>query len=287
MQKIFLAKILLLTASLTLPLCVQADTWSVADLKTEESEVPVTDSDIYQVSHKQFSDDMTKGQDIEKLTLNEAQVHEAQVWNLSEQEEKRYVFLMQNRSALYYEDKPLSPVEVLGLNARTAQEREKFAKLAAEQNEQQIAQLLAWRNAYSKAYQARTKGLPRVQAFDASKYSPYAYKAIDLRPGDKLFFYLQFDDPVKAQLAVLYQLIEDTPKTSLQLLFLDKHASKQQINAWAKAHTVPHDLVKQKRISLELGDHKVRDEFIQKGEKWPLVVHESQGDISVVDFSRL
>lgn len=280
-------KKLFFISSLVLPILSFSGSWSITELKTEKSEVPVTDSDIYLVSHKQFKDDMTKDQSIEKLKLNEDQLHEAQVWNLSEQEEKRYVLLMQNRSSVYYKNKSLSPVEILGMNARTAQERQKFASLAAEQNEQQIAQLLTWRTAFNKAYQKRTKDLKRVQSFDTSKYSPYAYKAVDLKPGDKVFLYLESGDPVKAQLAVLYQLIEETPNTSLELIFLDDHASKEIINKWAKAHTVPRDLVKQKRIQLNMGSQKVRDEIAHNGKKLPLVVHESQGSISVVDFSRL
>lgn len=280
-------KKILLTTSLVAPVIVLADaSWSVADLKTNASKVAVADEGIYRVSNKQFADDISADQDINKLTLDEKQLHEAQVWKLSGTEEKRYVLLMQNKSALYYKDKPLSPVEILGLNARTQQEREKFAKLAAEQNEQKIAQVLTWRTTYTSAYKERTQDLPRIKPFNTDKFNPYGYKAIDLKPGDEVYFYLNLTDPVKAQLSVLYRLIEEAPKTSLHLIFLDKAASVKTINAWAKAHSVPHDLVKAKRLTLQVSSPKVRDQMSDSGKKIPMVVHESRGQTSIVNLSR-
>ena len=106
------------------PSLALAQSWSVEDLHTKDSKTAVADTGIYAVSQKQFPDDMTLDQQDQKIELTTEQLHQAQVWGLSEAEEQRFVQLMQNRSALYYKDTKLSPAEILGLNARSQQERE-------------------------------------------------------------------------------------------------------------------------------------------------------------------
>lgn len=280
-------KNIFLTLGLSIPaLIIAGQPWSVAKLETNQEKFDVIDEGIYQVSNKQFDDDISSDQDVNELTLDEKQLHEAQVWGLSEVDEKRYVLLMQNKSALYYKDKILSPAEILGLNARTQQERDKFAHVAAEQNEQQIAQLLAWRTSYVKAYKERTKDLVIINSFNTDKYSPYHYKAIDLISGDEIFLYLNLEDPVKAQLSVLYRLIDESPNTILHLVFLDKSSDSKNINSWAKTHNIPHDLVNAKRITLQEASFITRNNISQSGEKIPMIIHESKGKTSIVNMSR-
>ena len=263
-----------------------ANDWNVQDMKTKSSDSAAKDSGVYAVSQKQFQDDITVDQDIDKLTLTEEQLHQAKVWALSESDEKRYVLLMQNRSSVYYKSTKLSPTEILGLNARTEEERERYATLAAEQNEQQIAELLAWRNAYQKAYKDRIKDIPVIKSFDSSPFSPYHYQAIDLKSGDKLYFYLRITDPVKAQLAVIYHLLENTPNTELNIYFIGNDVDKASINSWAKAHSLPLSLVKQKRIILNAGHSSDLNKINQSGETLPLIVHSSKGKTSIVKMSR-
>jgi integrating conjugative element protein (TIGR03759 family) len=276
-----------LTLGLSIPaLIIAGQPWSVATLETNQQKFDVIDEGIFQVSNKHFDDDISADQDVDELTLDTRQLHEAKVWGLSEIEEKRYVQLMQNKSSLYYKDKILSPTEILGLNARTQQERDKFAQIAAEQNEQQIAQLLAWRTSYVKAYKERTRALITIKSFNTAKYSPYHYKAIDLISGDDIFLYLNLEDPVKAQLSVLYRLIEETPNTILHLVFLDQLSDSKNINSWAKAHNVPHALVNAKRITLQEASFKTRNNISQSGEKIPMIIHQSKGKTSIVSMSR-
>ena len=233
-----------------------------------------------------FQDDITLYQDIDKVQLNADQLHQAKVWNLSENEEKRFVLLMQNRSAVYYKETKLSPTEILGLNARTSEEREHYANLSAEQNEQQIAEVLAWRTAYQTAYKDRIKNLPVIKPFDTSPFSPYDYKAIDLKPGDKIYFYLRLTDSVKAQLAVIYRLLEKTPDTQLKFIFIGNDANLNNITAWAKAHSVPLSLVKAKRIQLSVGDKADLEKINNAGQSLPVIIHASNKKTSIIEMSR-
>lgn len=268
------------------PSLALAQSWSVEDLHTQPSHTPVADTGIYAVSQKQFPDDITLDQQDQQTELTTEQLHQAQVWGLSEQEEQRFVQLMQNRCALYYKDTKLSPTEILGLNARTQLEREHYAQLAALQNEQQISQLLAWRNAYQAAYQDRTKSLPVIKPFDTTPFSPYAYKAIDLTSGDQLYFYVRLTDTVNAQLTVVYRLLENTPNTTLTLILIGDDVNLSTITAWAKSHGVPVALVKQKRIVLRKGDSADIDKLHHQGQTLPLMIHAAQDSTSIVDMSR-
>ena len=117
---------------------------------------------------KVFHDDMYSDQDIKSLKLNAKQNHQAKVWSLTSGEEKRYVLLMQNRSGLYWQDAHMSPVEILGINARSGQEREHFAMLYAKQLQERLAKELAWQTAASRAKAKVNQGLPIIRPFDVS-----------------------------------------------------------------------------------------------------------------------
>ena len=77
-------------------------------------------------------DDITPDQIENPIKLNAQQQHEAIVWGLSEKEELRYVKLMKNKSKVRYAHLHLSPVEVLGINARNDDERAHYAKKSSK-----------------------------------------------------------------------------------------------------------------------------------------------------------
>ena len=113
-----------------------------------------------------FQDEVVDDQEIK---LTDAQNHEAKVWNLSEAEEKRYIQLMQSRSALYYKGLRMSPIDILGLNARNDAERAHFAELAAKQEAQKVAQNIAWNNAFYTAFFC--SGVSPLSIFISSEFS--------------------------------------------------------------------------------------------------------------------
>ena len=137
-----------------------------------------------------FEDDITSDQDIDKVTLTLEQKHQAFVWGLTEEQERRYVLLMQNRSGVYYQKSQLTPVEILGINASTNNERHAYAVLDAKQEFERTGKLLAFNAAY---YQAATQlkeqlHLPMIRSFDATQFSPYSYQPTTLEPQDQLMF---------------------------------------------------------------------------------------------------
>ncbi|HFL2715770.1 TPA: TIGR03759 family integrating conjugative element protein [Legionella pneumophila] len=228
-------------------------------------------------------DELTTDQDINKLQLSDEQMHEAKVWGLSLDEEKRYILLMQNKSKFYYEGLRQTPVDILGLNARNEHERNHYADLSAKQEAQKVSKNLAWNNAFYKAYNKLFTNVPVVGDFDPSPYSPYAHKPIQLNPGDTLFFFIKDKDPINSILMTLFEAIEQTPNTQLHLMLLDMDDSAIQL--WANQHQVPQHLVHNSRISLNHGELSYQSLKAHK-KTLPLLLLAQNGRSNIIDLGR-
>ncbi|MFO2564085.1 TIGR03759 family integrating conjugative element protein [Legionella pneumophila serogroup 1] len=227
-------------------------------------------------------DDLTSKQDINKITLTDTQLHEAKVWGLMPEEEKRYVLLMQNKSKLYYKGLRQTPIDILGLNARNETERNHFAELAARQEAQKVAKNIAWNNAFYKAYNKLFVNVPVIGDFDPSPYSPYAHKPVQLSQGDTLYFFIKEQDAVKTILLVLFDAIEQTPNARFHLMLLDMNDTTIQI--WANQHQIPQHLVNGGRISLNHGELSYQSLKVKKS--LPLLLLSKNGHSSIVDLGR-
>lgn len=226
-------------------------------------------------------DDLTSEQDINKIKLSEKQLHEAKVWNLTLDEEKRYIFLMQNRSKIYYQGLRQTPLDILGLNARNEAERNHFAELAAVQEAQKVSKNIAWNNAFYKAYNKLFANVPVVGDFDPSPFSPYAHKPVQLNQGETLYLFIKADDVVKSILLTLTEAIENTPDTHLHLMFLE--TDDISIQLWANRNQIPQHLVNSGRISLNHGDLSYQS---FKKKTTPLLLLSKNGSSSIVDLGR-
>ncbi|MDW9178620.1 TIGR03759 family integrating conjugative element protein [Legionella pneumophila] len=227
-------------------------------------------------------DELTSEQDINKIKLTEAQIHEAKVWGLTTDEEKRYALLMQNKSKFYYEGLRQTPIDILGLNARNEQERAHFAELAAKQEAQKVSKNIAWNNAFYKAYNKLFANVPVVGEFDPSPYSPYAHKPVQLSQGDTLYFFIKEQDAVKTILLMLFDAIDQTPNVRLNLMLLDMDDAAIQI--WANQHQIPQHLVNGGRINLNHGELSYQSLKVKKS--LPLLLLSNNGHSSIVDLGR-
>ena len=227
--------------------------------------------------------DITSDQDANKLTLTETQLHDASVWDLTMDEEKRYVQLMQNRSGIYYKGLRLTPIDILGINARNDAEREHFAALGARQEAQKVAKNIAWNNAFYKAYNQLFKGIPVVGEFDTSTYSPNNYKPVILTPNDTLYWFIKPEHAVKTVLLPLIEAIQSTPNTTLHLMLLGTDSTG--IQQWANRQQIPRELVSQGHITLNQGELAF-DALTLKKKTTPLLLLARNGASSVVDLGR-
>lgn len=82
--------------------------------------------------------------------LNEHDRLLAQIWGLTEEEMERAKVLLQGpRKSFSVEN--LSPIEALGIHARTEAERRKYAEMFARAFHQDVERSLAWQRAYTEA----------------------------------------------------------------------------------------------------------------------------------------
>lgn len=228
----------------------------------------------------EFQDEVVDDKNIE---LNEAQNHEAKVWNLTEAEEKRYIQLMQSRSGLYYKGLRMSPIDILGLNARNDTERAHFAELAAKQEAQKVAQNIAWNNAFYEAYNKLFKDTPVIGDFDPTPFSPYAHQPIELQQGETLYLFIKPDDAVKTIVMQLVDAITRTPNTGLHLLFIDM--DNDAIQLWANRQQIPLNLVTSQQITLSQGKQQY-DALTLKKKHTPLLLSSHGKSSQVVDLGR-
>jgi len=217
------------------------------------------------------------------IELNPALLHEAKVWGITSEEEARYVSLMQSKSGVYYQGLNLTPLDILGINARNETERTHFAELAATAEAQKVSKNIAWNNAFYRAYNALFKGVPIVGDFDLTPYSPLHYKPVTLEPNDRLFLFVKTTDAVKTILMTLGELLQTTPNAELHILLLN--AQEFEIQQWANFHQIPQDLVTSHKINLNHG-HLQFESLKFKKKKTPLLLLSRQGKSIRVDLGR-
>jgi len=229
------------------------------------------------------NDDVTSDQDTNTYVLTEAQLHEAKVWNLTLEEERRYVFLMQNRSAIYYRGLRQTPLDILGVNARTEEERNHFAEIAAAQEAQKVAKNIAWNNAFHKAYNQLFANVPVVGDFDPSPFSPYAHQPVHLNPGETLYLFIKQDESVRTILLTLFDAIENTPNTQLHIMLID--CDDSEIQLWANKNQIPDHLVNHGLLTLNHGEQNYQALKTTK-KTTPLLLLSKNGESNVVDLGK-
>jgi len=77
---------------------------------------------------------------------------QAQLWGLSADEMQRALMLAKGPRAAFSVAN-LSPIEVLGIHARTPAERRKYAEAFARAHHQDVERVLAWNQAFTQALQ--------------------------------------------------------------------------------------------------------------------------------------
>ncbi len=248
------------------------------------SPLAVNDKTLANTGLSVNEDDVFSDQDDNKLTLNEAQLHEARVWGLSADEEKRYVHLMQNRSGLYYKGLHQTPLDVLGINARNEEERNQWATRAAAQEAQKVSKNIAWNNAFHVAYNNLFNDVPVIGDFDKSPYAPSNYRPITLNSGDILYLFVTPEHAIKTVLMILMDALAATPTARLHVMLLD--ADDETIQLWANQNQLPREWVNAGRISLNHGELHLNALKLEK-KSTPLLLLTREGVSSVVDLGRL
>jgi integrating conjugative element protein (TIGR03759 family) len=206
---------------------------------------------------------------------------------------------MRNRSGKYFKNTTLTPVEILGVNARTDEERAQYAVLDAKQEFGKNAKILSFNAAYDRAAMVYKEklDLPIIRKFNYSKYSPYNYKPVQLRENDKLMLFVKRSENVKPIISYLMSEIESNPSVQLNVYFVDDKKNKKtkttksDIVSWAQAQNIPSTMVNDKLITLNF-DHgqyagvNAKGKITGKNKKTPLLILIHDGQSHIVDTGR-
>ncbi|MBN3228177.1 MULTISPECIES: TIGR03759 family integrating conjugative element protein [Pectobacterium] len=95
--------------------------------------------------------------------------HLAQDWGLNAEEWQRYRELMEGPLGTYSPN--LDPLSALGIEARSDDERQRYAELQVQAEAHRVEKLLAYQRAYDEAWQRLNPGMQRVNLPDAAPNS--------------------------------------------------------------------------------------------------------------------
>jgi integrating conjugative element protein (TIGR03759 family) len=150
----------------------------------------------------------------------EIQQFDRQQWQLSEQQWQRYTALMQGiRGSV--SPKTLSPLEVLGIHAETAQERKTYAKRWAKLMHEDVERTLAFQRAYLEAAKELYGQPPLFDAKLMSVGSP-RHEAPAIAEGDRLLVFIKLQDCLTCHTVVQQVLARSTGKrVQVDIYFTD------------------------------------------------------------------
>jgi len=170
----------------------------------------------------------------------------AQVWGLSQTEWTRYQSLMQGiRGSL--SPATISPVEVLGIHARDASERRRYAELWAQAMWEDAERVLAFQRAYVEAGRRLYPGVPLI---DPSRLPDKDPETTDLEPQDRVLFFTRPDCEVcDALLARLLTRLEQLAGVDIYLAGIDP-GDDQAVRDWAAQHDVDPEWVRSRKVTL-------------------------------------
>lgn len=184
-------------------------------------------------------------------------------WGLKPQEWARYQELMEGPLGSYSPN--LDPLSALGIEARTDDERRRYAELQVQVEARRVEKLLAYQRAYDEAWQRLSPGMQRVNLPD-NKPGTAAMRG----SGRTAVF-------VKDGCAVCGQLVQRMQSSGAEfdLYMVGSRQDDARIRDWAKRANVDPARVRSGSITLN-----------HDGGRWlslglpgdlPAVVHEVQG----------
>jgi integrating conjugative element protein (TIGR03759 family) len=168
-------------------------------------------------------------------------------WKLSQEEWIRYQKLMKGiRGSISPAN--LSPIEVLGVHARSEQERKKYARQWARMRRDDAERILAFQRAYDAAWKELD---PSGTIIDIARLkTPPERKAIDR--GDRVLLFLRLRECDECQILLTrVRRAAFEANAQLDIYFIDTKENKDDaaILAWAKRQQFDPERIKQRAVT--------------------------------------
>jgi len=217
-----------------------------------------------------------------KNTLTPSELARSRAWGLSETEWQRYKLLMQGiRGSI--SPPTISPVEVLGIHARNADERRRYAELWARAMREDVDRILAFQRAYDDAGK---RLYPNEQLIDVSRLPARSSITSALLPGDRVLFFTRPDCPAcDALLSKLLKRINEVAGIDLYIAGV-KSGDDQAVRAWAVDHGINPEWVRNRRVTLNHETGVLQRLTQGKGEV-PYLLRRRGEDVSALRASEL
>ena len=207
--------------------------WAVPALGQSKSTTTITSS-------QPSPDEMTS------TPLSASEIERSRAWQLSETEWHRYQSLMLGIRGSVSVDN-LSPIEVLGIHARDAAERRRYAEAWARAMREDAERILA----FQREYDAAGKRLYPGQALIDDRRLPLrSAENTTLQRSDRVLFFASLQCP--ACDIVLGALIARLDRIAgIDVYITDVESSDNaSIRLWANAHGIKPEWVREQRVTL-------------------------------------
>ncbi|UVO20049.1 MULTISPECIES: TIGR03759 family integrating conjugative element protein [Pseudomonadaceae] len=174
------------------------------------------------------------------MAIERAAEQHARDWGLSVEEWTRYRDLMQGPLGVY--SPHIDPLTALGIEARSDQERQRYAELQVAAEAQRVEKLLAYQRAYDDAWQRLHADMPRVILPDAGPaFSPVVPEA-----SRRLALFVEDACPTCDQTVLRLQ----AAGMAFDIYVVDSGADDTRIRAWAQRIGIEPAKVRSGQVTL-------------------------------------
>lgn len=182
-----------------------------------------------------------------------------QAWNLTTEEWQRFEQLMDGPLGIYSPN--IDPLTALGIEARSDEERLRYARLQVQAEAQRVEKLLAYQRAYDAAWQQQFPGLPvLLDETQASDTLSATLRGLNPAPASGTNRLLLSQAVSSARLAVFVEDNCPVCETAIQklqaegqafdLYMVGSEAEDSRIRAWARQSGIQPDKVRAGHITL-------------------------------------
>lgn len=206
----------------------------------------------------------------------------AQQWHLTAIEWARYQQLMQGiRGSI--SPLTISPIEVLGIHARDATERQRYAEMWVDVMREDVDRILAFQHAYDAAGKRLYPNEPMI---DIDRL-PHKRESKDtFQPTDRILFFSRPKCPdCAALMSKLMTQIDAVSGIDIFVAELDP-GDDAAVRAWALAHQINPEWVRSRRITLN-HDGGALDRLTHGKGKAPYIMRRRGAELSLIKQSDL
>lgn len=185
----------------------------------------------------------TQNSEIQNTVQGVNQTELAREWGLTPQEWRRYQALMDGPRGIY--SPGLDPLTALGIEAKSAEERRRYAELQVRAERQRVDKELAYQLAYDQAF-ARLYPNEKIIQISSNPTSPASTTQPVLKSDGRLAIFVQ--DNCTACIARLKDL--QAQKQAFDLYFVGSQGDDEKIRRWAILAGVEPTSVRSRQITL-------------------------------------